>query len=115
MKPEKRELVEEANEAANAVPLARHRHGLLMRRICAVMLSFAFVSLLVHPARNCIHGIRQGFAPLSIEQRVKKILTNTPLIGAQNICLLYPGIALTSLVVPCGSRRLQTVTTTWRF
>ncbi|KAK3326557.1 membrane dipeptidase [Apodospora peruviana] len=58
-------------------------------RLCA-LLSFLFLSLLfVWPASHCLHRIRNGshagpVEPESIEQRVKRILTETPLIDGHN-------------------------------
>ncbi|KAK0616004.1 membrane dipeptidase-domain-containing protein [Bombardia bombarda] len=79
-------LKDEQHGINNTTPTTHRRAISAARVTVSVVFSFLLLSLLFQPARHCVHKIHKG-SPAehkSIEERVKQILTHTPLIDGHN-------------------------------
>ncbi|KAI1075224.1 putative dipeptidase [Whalleya microplaca] len=59
----------------------------LMKTVCLAGFCVIFLGSLLHPASRCYHPLSQGYShmrPKSVEERVDKILSKTPLIDGHN-------------------------------
>ncbi|KAI0012845.1 putative dipeptidase [Xylariaceae sp. FL0662B] len=65
---------------------ARSRSS-LMKTICLAAVCVVFLGSLLHPTSRCYHPLSQGYSHIrskSVEERVHKILSKTPLIDGHN-------------------------------
>jgi len=72
----------------DATPARRPRTSARARVAACVVLFIVVINLLSRPISFCAHRIHKAFpgrAPLTIDERVKEILTHTPLIGKQTL------------------------------